>query len=474
MSATVSETSGGATADQTTSSEHDKGREGDLPAFRMPAPVPKPAEPKFNWPAFILGGANALEVWPQEFYVQDYAEGMMPRTKMHYVLAPDAVAQIMKLPEAQVKKSTLQDNALEPVLGNGLLNATGIDWKQQRRILAPVFAPRNLVHLKDEMKAAALRSVARLKRPGARRPFDLQAEMSHLTLDFIAEGLFGGLSTDDMNALSRATDGALHRIPFVGVSFFLIPSRRITDRLAEWNTRKLRGLLRRLTDEFSTSYAADPAAHSGNLLGLLMKASEAEDADLGDDFLLDQTATFLLAGHETTAKALAWTIYCLASDPARMARLRADIDAHGPESAYLNAVIQEGMRIYPPAVMVPRQAASAFELQIGDQQVQFAEGDMILMSPWLLHRHEKYWDQPDKFIPERWLEPGFKPKGYFPFGLGPRVCIGQALAMDELRIMLAELVQNLDFGPVADRVPQPRAALTITSRTGVMVTAESR
>lgn len=204
-----------------------------------------------------------------------------------------------------------------------------------------------------------------------------------------------------------------------------------------------------------------------------MKPKRPKGGSTDKAFIRDQTATFLLAGHETTGKALAFTLYCLSVDKARRAKLVDELDSEGENSLYLDYVIKEALRLYPPAVIISRDTTE--EMTLGDRDVP--KGSTVMISPWLSQRNTQLWEQSDKFWPERWeneVLKGSRRYSYLPFGGGPRVCIGMGLALTEMKIMLAALLQNFTFDHMEDRPVEPEVAVTLGSKTGIWMKITQR
>jgi cytochrome P450 len=350
---------------------------------------------------------------------------------------------------------------LRPLLGNGLLLSDGEDWKHQRRTVAPAFSPRTIPLLARHVAAAADAAVARLA-AYEESEVDLLAAMQALALEIAGTSMFS-LAMERHRPELR--DLMIRYAAGIGrptmLDFLLplaIPSPR--DLLRRRVRRRWVKLIGRIIAERRDKA---PQAAPGDLFDLLSAARDPETgAPISADDLVDQVATLIAAGHETTGVALFWSLHLIAATPAVQERLAAEVAALelGPDAAdeflprlvYTRAVVHEALRLYPPAYAIVRQARRDDNVD----GIAVPAGSIVFIAPWVLHRHRRLWVQPEVFDPARFL-PGMPAPdrfAYLPFGIGPRVCIGAQFALTEATLVLAKMIKafeigRADAGPVA-------------------------
>jgi cytochrome P450 len=392
---------------------------------------------------------------------------------------PGYIEQVLVIQQAKFHKSELTKRVTEGLLGQGLLISEGDFWRRQRRLMQPSFHRSRINEYAATMAESAQRHIHSW-RDGEQR--DLAAEMMALTLDVAVRTLFGTtLSTEarrvgsSMTFLMRYQLGRQRspiRIPETW------PTPRNKRALRERNF--LDSLVYRIIEERRSQGNLN---HRNDLLSLLMSAMDEDGTQMTPKQLRDETMTLFLAGHETTAQALAWTWYLLSENPAAETRLheelRSVLNGRSPELGdlmklpYLDALLHEVLRLYPPAYITAR--TSIEPSQIGGYD--FPTGSTMLMSQWVMHRDPRFFDEPDAFRPERWLG-GLAdqlPAGaYFPFGDGPRRCIGQGFAMLEAAIVIGTLAQRFQFRLVPGHPVEPEPLVTLRSRHGIRVTLHAR
>jgi cytochrome P450 len=373
---------------------------------------------------------------------------------------PAAVRRVFLDNVANYRKDAVQLRVLRPGLGSGLLTVEGEAWKAQRRALAPLFSPRQVAAFAPAMhrvaQAAAEALVAR--RDGS--VIEAQEEMGIAALKVLEQTLFSnGLAREAsqfQKAMSRyfETIGRIDPLDVLGAPDFLPRIGRIRGK------ESLAFFASTVDDIISARRAliASGASAPEDLLTLLLRAADPETGrGLSEEDVRANIVTFIGAGHETTANALTWTLYLLSQAPDWRAKVEAEIDAHfdaddeTDPSGHLpvtKAVFEEAMRLFPPAANLVREA-------IGEDWLagfRIPAGAIVSISPYVLQRHKTLWRNPDDFDPSRFL-PGEREKidryAYIPFGAGPRVCIGQAFAMQEGLIVLAHVLKRvrLDLFP---------------------------
>ncbi|HEX5506406.1 MAG TPA: cytochrome P450 [Thermomicrobiales bacterium] len=368
---------------------------------------------------------------------------------------------------------------LRPLLGDGLLTSDGETWRRSRRLVQPAFHRERVAAAGAVMVAAAERQSAPWRDGEAR---DLHAELQRLTLAVAAEALCGVDIARDAGGVGAALTTVLER--------FATRSRGLGFLLPAWlptpGNRRNRRAIARLDAIIYGIIARRRAAGEdrGDVLTLLLGARDAGDGGaLTDRQVRDELMTLLLAGHETTASALAWTWYLLAQHPEVDARLAAELSAalggraptvaDRPRLGYAERVLTEALRLYPPSWIVERESRA--ECEIGGYRVP--AGTTVAMSQWVVHRDPRYYPDPEVFDPDRWADgraarlPKF---AYFPFGGGPRHCIGSAFALQEALLVLATIAPRYRVSLVPDRPVTPWPTVTLRPRDGVYVTLHRR
>jgi cytochrome P450 len=377
-----------------------------------------------------------------------------------------------------IKHFALRLNRL--LLGNGLITSEGDFWLRQRRLSQPAFARERLAGYGDIMVACAQRRLATW-RAGETR--DLHKEMMSLTLEIVGQALFGADVAREARAVGEAMEVALACYVARLKSLFLVPTWMPTPRNRRLHAacRRLDDILFRIIKERRNRSPADDRP-ADDLLSRLLHAQDEDGSRMTDRQLRDEAMTLFLAGHETTALNLTWTWYLLANHPEIEARLHAELGAvlagrpptvaDLPRLGYAERIIQESLRLYPPVYVFGREAVH--DCTIGGYPVR--AGTTLLMSQWVVHRDERFFPEPEAFDPDRWLAPATKdlPRyAYFPFGGGPRLCIGNTFALTEAVLVLATIAQWFRFRPVPGHPVRPTAHLTLRPEQGFPVVLET-
>jgi cytochrome P450 len=388
---------------------------------------------------------------------------------------PDWIEQALIIQQAKFHKSDFTKRAVERMLGQGLLISEGDFWRRQRRLAQPAFHRTRINEYASTMVQIA---DAHLQAWRGGETRDMALEMMTLTLDIAVRTLFGTTLPGEAEQIGRSLTFLMRyslgrlRSPIRIPRDWPTPKNRRAQR--EYNF--LDSLVYRIISE---RQAKGNSEEHNDLLAMLMGAMDEDGTQMTPKQLRDETMTLFLAGHETTAQTLAWTWYMLAQNPSVEARLQEELrtvlGGKLPEGTdlmrlpYLHAMVNEILRLYPPAYIVAR--TSIERCQIGGYD--FPAGTTFLMSQWVMHRDPRYFEEPDEFRPERWLD-GLAdrlPAGaYFPFGDGPRRCIGQGFAMLEASLVIATLVQRFRFSLVPGEVVVPEPLVTLRPRNGIRMT----
>lgn len=389
---------------------------------------------------------NMIASWGQRAYEEDVIKGHFFGRSSIIFNTPDAIRHVLVENYENYTRTPSGIRVLRPMLGEGLLLAEGRAWKHQRRTLAPAFTPRAVMTLVPHMVSAIDEAIAALD---ARRaePVDLREAMQRMTLEIAGRTMFSfGMAEHGATLRNFVIEygSRLAQPHFLDIMLPLgWPSPQDIARVF-FRRRWVRFVQMLIAERRAAGKTA--GAPPRDLFELMVAARDPETGDAFTDAQLgDQVATMILAGHETTATALFWSLYLLALDPATQNEVADEAKgiADDPSPAvekltFTRAVIDEAMRLYPPAFLIARAAAGP-DLVAG---TQLKRGDVVLIAPWLLHRHEKLWHEPNAFMPARFM-PGVAPPdrfAYLPFGVGPRVCIGAHFALLEATLALARIV----------------------------------
>jgi unspecific monooxygenase len=417
----------------------------DVPVARRPLVPPSPprAPESMGTIGRILAmRENVLSTWGPRSYQEDIIQARFLLRSNFIVNQPDAIRHVLVDNYENYTRTAPGIRVLRPILGRGVLTAEGRAWKHQRRTLAPAFTPRSVATLVPHMIAGIDEAIAKL-RDGGDRLVDIRQAMQRMTLEIAGRTMFSFEMGRHGTTLRDFIMEYGERLARPHPLDLLLP--------LSWPTPQDRARARfrkRWTEFMSTVMGERRAigktggAPPRDLFDLLDAARDPETgAAFSEDQLRDEVATMILAGHETTATALFWALYLLALDPATQDEVAAEVKSGALDLdrlKFTRAVIDETMRLYPSVFLIARAAAAPDV--IGGLPVR--KGDVILISPWLLHRHEKLWSEPDAFIPERFMPGAPQPDrfAYLPFGVGPRVCIGAHFALVEATLALARLI----------------------------------
>jgi cytochrome P450 len=369
-------------------------------------------------------------------------------------------------------------HGLALVLGNGLVTSSGEVWKRHRRIIQPIFHRSRMTAMANRMaQVGELRVAAWGNQPG--RTIDIAAEMMQLALEVISQTMFSTSMTQHIDRISHALQVSI-KYAFDSFSNPLsLPLWVPTARNREFRSvmQFMDGLMYGLLAERRRS-----GVQHADLLDLLLQARDEETgAGLSDQELRDEALTIFAAGHETTANALAWTWYLLATHPEAKARFHEEVDrvlqGKTPNAddlqqlPYTRAIFDESLRLYPPAPAVHRKAATS--TTVGG--LSLPEGAFVLVGTYNLHRHPDFWQNPEQFQPERWLD-GERPASryaYLPFGAGPRACVGIHFASVEGPLLLALIGRRYDL-QLAQEIVEPYLMVTLRPKGGLRMTLQPR
>jgi cytochrome P450 len=396
----------------------------------------------------------------------------------HYIWTadPEYIAHILLHGGDTFAKTPIDRRIFGPAIGNGILTSEGATWRWHRKAAAPLFRHGELLQYVPAMSQAARRAAASWQEAcKSERVVAIEHDMTLVTFDVISNTILSGCGAADSALIKKAGEDYLDPISWE-ISYALMgiprwvpfPGRR---RMLS-GAQSLRDAVGRLVQ--SRRSMPDPGA---DILGRLIAARHPDSGDaMNDEEIIDNLATFLLAGHETTARALTWTLYLLARAPSWQQSVRDEVKRvagdepltadHIEHLKITERVLKEAMRLYPPAPVVSRQATVTTKL--GSETIE--KGAIVILPIFALHRHRSLWDDPDRFDPNRFTperEQAMPRAQYMPFGFGPRVCIGAAFAMLEAKILLAEFIRAAAFDWDGHHLPEPVARVTLRPAGGM-------
>ncbi|MCE8519822.1 cytochrome P450 [Ruegeria pomeroyi] len=435
------------------------------------------------WRYLKLFREDLLSAQPARLYRAWMAEFRTPFFRSYLVNQPDLVDTVLKGRPDDFPKSNRISEGLRPLLGNSVFLTNGATWKRQRRIIDPAFEGGRLRDTFPAMWAASEAAVNRLAAQAGQET-EIEEVTSHAAADVIFRTLFSIPIEHEVAAQVFTRFRAYQRAqPLLNLAAF-VPVPRWVPRFHSRETRRnaavIRGLIRQLTDTRMEEIRAGTAPD--DLATKIMTTTDPQTGDRFDtDEMVDQVAIFFLAGHETSASALAWTLYLMALYPDWQDKLAEEARAldGAPDFSVMSKlrlsrdVFREALRLYPPVPMMVRETTCPEHFR--DRDVP--KGAQIVLSPWHLHRHERLWERPDDFDPTRWQTENGKTcqrTAYMPFSAGSRVCTGAGFAMVEGPLILSMLLSRFRFERVAGRDPVPVAHLTVRAADGIWLRVVER
>lgn len=418
-----------------------------------------------------LGDGDLLSLLPAAAYREDACELGYSRRSIKLFNDPALVKEILADDGSLFPKSDLMVGALESLIGDSIFVSDGPKWRRQRAMIDPAFSMMRLNIAFRSMDAAITDYEHRLRDIAANgETISLDRAMSHLTADIICRSVFSvSLDSDAAMEVFRDFTTFERGVGQVKVHRLIIDPAWKKVRQADDVLDACERIRNHIGALIDTHMGPDSETYN-DIASAVIAARDAETGEgFSRDELIDQLGVFFLAGHETTASALTWAFYILARDPNTLMRLREEVDAVAGDGEitfdavkkliFTKSVFKEAMRLYPPITFMPRVALQRGK--IGRYRVR--RGALIMIAPWTLHRHRDYWEDPDTFIPDRFMPGNEKTltKGaYIPFGSGPHTCVGAGFATIESALILARLSRLFDFS-IRETVPvRPAARLT--------------
>lgn len=442
-----------------------------------PAPTPPPS--RLGVVELLMRlRRNPLECWSADFFQNAISRLRLPFTEAFLINDPRAIKRVLMDNSGNYPKDTIQRRILSSGLSDGLLSVEGERWEVQRRALAPLFARRTVSSFTKAMLTAANELGAKWTKAGPSATVDVAAEMTLVTLRVLTLTIFSdgiGGDFDEFRLAMNAYFGVIGRIGVLD----LLGAPQFVPRPGYRRLRRTMTYFETMIDEIIEMRRRRLAASEGDgpddLLTLLLRSldpSTGLQLSLGE--VRSNILTFLSAGHETTANTLAWSIFLLSQSPKWRLRIaeEAERELSSPTDdladrlVLTKAVIEESLRLYPPIAALSRTAVEADVL--GDVAVK--PGSLIVIAPYVLHRHREIWSRPDAFDPSRFL-PEARAKiprfAYLPFGVGPRTCIGASFALQEATIVLAALVSRFEMRLLPNADVRPLQRITLRPANGL-------
>ena len=445
--------------------------------------VPQPQGQTSLRQSLRLMRENALTAHgPDNFNADIIAQRILWR-RMFIINEPGAIRYVLLDNAANYIKSEIGRRLLEPGLGRGLLTSEGETWRQHRRIMAPSFDPRSVIGYAPIMTEESLALLAQWDTLPDGSEIDAAAAMMHATLHIISRAMF----SSDSDSIVDVIEGGVSEYQTIvrpSLLDLLHVPLWLARLLAPQHTEGIFDEFDKKVDQLLTERGRAPDAEPKDLLARLIAARDSETGGgMTAKEVRDQVVTIFMAGHETTSLALSWTWYLLSQHPAAEAKLHAELDdvlgGRTPryddvaDLRYTRMVIEELMRLYPPAHTTGRQPIAADEI-LGHRIPAGAE---VLIMPWLIHRKPSLWENAERFDPERFTpeRTAARPRfAYIPFGAGPRICIGAAFAMTEAILILATIAQRYRLHLKPDHPVEPQGLITLRPRYGLKMFLERR
>ncbi len=452
---------------------------------RFRPPVPSPRQSGLGFFALLAAlKRNPLECWTEEHFTKPICRVRLPIGQVFLVHDPSAIRHVLLDNAANYRKDALQRRVLSAGLNDGLLSVEDERWSFQRRTLAPVFARKTIAKFAPSVVAAVDALSDRWRSFDPRQPVNVASEMTLLTLNVLALTIFSdglGSDADEFKAAMNVYFGTIGRIG----AFDLLGLPDFVPRPGGKQLRQILGYFKDVTDTIVAARRqrelSDGVA-SADLLSLLL---HAVDPLTGKPMTMAEVhsniLTFLSAGHETTANALTWSLFLLSQSPHWLVEVEreAQRELAGPAEGLADrltvtrAVIDEAVRLFPPIAALSRVARGPDE--VGGHAVK--RGSLIVIAPYVLHRHRLLWNDPDVFDPTRFLgdsRHGINRFAYMPFGAGARICIGSAFALQEATIALAMLVSRFSFLLEPGAQIWPSLRVTLRPQSGVSMRIEPK
>ncbi len=434
--------------------------------------------------AGFTGDGNLIGLLPKQAYKMKIGNLGYSRRSILIINDVSTIRSILTDPTDIYPKNDLMVGALAPLVGDSIFVSSGDTWRRQRSMVAPAFSHMKLSLAFDSMLAAVDDFQVKMdKYVEAEQTISLDFAMSSLTADIICRTVFSTPLESDaarnvfdaFTIFERSVAHVEIRRLIMDPAWTDIPQH---DHVLD-ACQSIRSELGRLVD----GHLEDGADFDDIAMDIILARDSKTDEGFSREELIDQLGVFFLAGHETTASALTWAFYIVAMRPEIVARVRAEVDQitegnpigfeHIRKLNFSRAIFKEALRLYPPITFIPRVAAEA--IKIGKRKVK--KGAMIMIAPWVIHRHHDYWRDPDCFDPDRFMperDNEIIDDAYLPFGLGPRICVGANFATIEATLILARFIKSYEFKILEPDKVQPVARLTTRPAKEILIKPRHR
>ena len=426
---------------------------------------------------------NALATHNPEDFNEDIIAQRLLWRRTFIINEPGAIRHVLLDNAANYTKSEVSRRLLEPGLGRGLLTSEGETWRRHRRIMSPAFDPRSVAGYAPIMTEVAQALLAKWDALPEPREVDVAAAMMQVTLHIISRAMFSSDSDEIVDVVESGVNRYQTTVRPRLLDLLHVPEW-LTHLLAPQPTEGIFDEFDKKVDRLLTERGRAPDTEPKDLLARLIAARDNETGGgMTAKEVRDQVVTIFMAGHETTSQALSWTWYLLSQHPAAEAKLHDELaNVLGDRTPqhddiaglrYTRMVIDESMRLYPPAHTMARQPIATDEV-LGHRIPAGAE---VLIVPWMLHRKPSLWENPNRFEPERFAPElaASRPRfAYIPFGGGPRICIGAAFALTEATLILATIAQRYRLRLKPGHPVEPQGLITLRPRYGLRMILERR
>ena len=447
---------------------------------RLIPPIPSPLQKsKMGLLGFWRVSHSWIDVLSHKSYGMLLGHFWLPAMRVFIINDPEWVERILVKEPASYPKHRLMHESLEPLIGSSPFTTNGSLWARQRRMLDQAFGHARLSLVYPLMQQACADMLLRFEQQDLSKPLDVDVAMTHVTADIVYRTIF---STPLSEAEAASLFAAFTRYQEFAQKVMVCKLLRLPVLWYDYRRRQYANVIRaflgaKVSSRFEFLSMVDEQNGTDILSGLRCAIDQDDGSVLTEKEVLDQVCMLFLAGHETSASSLSWCLYVLGEAPELQRQLQEDLLDVSPtgELAFadlrrlsaLPAMFREVLRLYPPVGYFPREAMQ-------DQEIRGAKvkkGDALLVFPWLLHRHRRWWREPDVFKPERFLNKDNAPvRGtYLPFGLGARACIGAGFAMQEAELILSAVMKNYEVMAVPGFEPQVVGRLTVRSDKGIKV-----
>lgn len=441
---------------------------------------PKPSAKKASlFKIFFRKKRSMMDALYEKSYRMKMGEVRFPFNKFFMVNDLKEVRKMMVEKPNEFPKGDLLHEILEPLLGNSIFTTNGETWEKQRDLLLPGFKQNNVEKVFSRMLNATEAMQARLNKQENGEVFDIEPEMTLVTADIIFRAIMSSsIDEGEAREVLTAFSDFQKRTPFITLlRMFGLPNNRFSKWIDRRRLQEGKIIRRAIERTIKQRYELfKQGQREDDILDAVFETAKNAEYDYSLQEITDQIVMLFLAGHETSAAALTWTIYLISKFPEEQDKLLDEINSVKSsgefnfkdvrEFKYLKQVFMESLRLYPPVGFFARQSAQHTEMR----GKKIAPNDTIVIAPWLVQRHEDNWENPHEYCPHRFDKGDPSPRGaYLPFGMGQRVCIGMSFAVQEAMLILATLIREYRFELEEGFEPEPVGKITIRSENGLRV-----